>query len=101
MLPEARSFGAEAVATVFVESNVDGLGFDVARGFVEVGRYLSDDDPLPFLTSAPVRLFARRPGLAVVDSTRPSSVRRRNASSLHVHRPRLPLEGYDACIAKL
>jgi GNAT superfamily N-acetyltransferase len=51
LLAEARALGGGGdIETVVLESNVDGLRFAEARGFVEVGRYVPDDDPVPFLT---------------------------------------------------
>jgi GNAT superfamily N-acetyltransferase len=50
LLAEARTLGGDAIETVVLESNVDGLRFATARGFVEVGRYVPEHDPVPFLT---------------------------------------------------
>jgi GNAT superfamily N-acetyltransferase len=49
-LAEARLTGADTVETIVLASNVDGLRFALARGFVEVERYLLPDDTIPFVT---------------------------------------------------
>ncbi|MFK0253940.1 GNAT family N-acetyltransferase [Streptomyces sp. NPDC090445] len=48
-LAEARRLGADAVETVVLESNEDGLRFALARGFVEVERYLLPGDTVPYV----------------------------------------------------
>ena len=47
---QGREVGDGTVQTVVLESNVDGLGFALAHGFVEVERYLLDGDTIPFVT---------------------------------------------------
>jgi GNAT superfamily N-acetyltransferase len=46
---EARSTGAARIETVVLESNVEGLSFALAHGFVEHDRYLLDGDTVPFV----------------------------------------------------
>jgi GNAT superfamily N-acetyltransferase len=48
-LTRARQFGA-AVETVVLASNLDGLRFAKAHGFVEVERYLLPGDSIPYVT---------------------------------------------------
>ncbi|MFF2924207.1 GNAT family N-acetyltransferase [Streptomyces celluloflavus] len=48
-LAQARKLGADLVETVVLASNVDGLRFAHARGFVEVDRYLLPGDSVPFI----------------------------------------------------
>ncbi|MCX5397835.1 GNAT family N-acetyltransferase [Streptomyces sp. NBC_00102] len=45
----ARELGAEAVETVVLGSNTEGLDFARARGFVEVETYLLPGDTVPFV----------------------------------------------------
>ena len=64
VLADARALGPEHVETVVLASNEDGLAFALARGFVEVDRYLLDGDTIPFVDlrlasygrSTPIRL---------------------------------------------
>jgi GNAT superfamily N-acetyltransferase len=49
-LTQGREVGDGTVQTVVLESNVDGLEFALAHGFVEVERYLLDGDTIPFVT---------------------------------------------------
>jgi GNAT superfamily N-acetyltransferase len=52
-LEQGREIGgssSSSVQTVVLESNVDGLRFALAHGFVEVERYLLDGDTIPFIT---------------------------------------------------
>jgi ribosomal protein S18 acetylase RimI-like enzyme len=49
VLADARALGPEHVETVVLVSNEDGLAFALARGFVEVDRYLLDGDTVPFV----------------------------------------------------
>ena len=49
VLADARALGPEHVETVVLASNEDGLAFALARGFVEVDRYLLDGDTIPFV----------------------------------------------------
>jgi GNAT superfamily N-acetyltransferase len=49
-LDEARRLGADVVETVVLASNVDGLRFARAHGFVEVERDLLPGDTIPFVT---------------------------------------------------
>ena len=49
VLADARALGPERVETVVLASNEDGLAFALARGFVEVDRYLLDGDTIPFV----------------------------------------------------
>jgi L-amino acid N-acyltransferase YncA len=55
-LAEARALHPERVETVVLASNEDGLAFALARGFVEVDRYLLDGDTIPFVD---LRLMGR------------------------------------------
>ncbi|MCX4691844.1 GNAT family N-acetyltransferase [Streptomyces sp. NBC_01408] len=48
-LAQARELGAERIRTVVLESNPQGLRFALARGFVEVERYLLPGDSVPFI----------------------------------------------------
>ncbi len=47
---QAREFGATAIETIVLASNVDGLRFAQARGFTEIESYLLPGDTVPFLT---------------------------------------------------
>jgi predicted GNAT family N-acyltransferase len=49
-LARAEELGAEAVETVVLESNEDGLRFALKHGFVEVERYLLPGDTIPWIT---------------------------------------------------
>ena len=46
----AREFGATAIETIVLASNIDGLRFAQARGFTEIESYLLPGDTVPFLT---------------------------------------------------
>jgi GNAT superfamily N-acetyltransferase len=46
----ARRLGGDALETIVLASNRDGLRFALAHGFVEVSRYLLPDDDEPFIT---------------------------------------------------
>jgi GNAT superfamily N-acetyltransferase len=48
-LAEARVLEPQRIETVVLASNEDGLAFALARGFVEVDRYLLDGDTIPFV----------------------------------------------------
>ena len=48
-LAEARALAPERIETVVLASNTDGLAFALARGFVEVDRYLIHGDTIPFI----------------------------------------------------
>lgn len=48
-LAHARQLGAVVIETVVLASNPDGLGFALARGFVEVERYLLPGDSVPYI----------------------------------------------------
>ncbi|MFF1834961.1 GNAT family N-acetyltransferase [Streptomyces sp. NPDC058231] len=48
-LAQARELGADAIGTVVLATNPDGLRFAHARGFVEVERYLLPGDTVPFI----------------------------------------------------
>jgi ribosomal protein S18 acetylase RimI-like enzyme len=48
-LAEARALEPQHIETVVLASNEEGLAFAVARGFVEVDRYLLDGDTIPFV----------------------------------------------------
>ncbi|MFD7260589.1 GNAT family N-acetyltransferase [Streptomyces sp. NPDC059874] len=48
-LAQARELGAARIQTVVLESNSEGLRFALARGFVEVERYLLPGDTVPFI----------------------------------------------------
>ena len=60
-LAEARTLQPERIETVVLASNEDGLAFALARGFVEVDRYLLDGDTIPFVD---LRLMGRVPEAA-------------------------------------
>jgi GNAT superfamily N-acetyltransferase len=49
-LNRARTLGASVIETIVLASNVDGLRFAQAHGFVEVERYLLPGDSVPFIT---------------------------------------------------
>ena len=57
-LAEARTLQPRSIETVVLASNEDGLAFALARGFVEVDRYLLDGDTIPFVD---LRLMGRVP----------------------------------------
>ena len=48
-LSRARELGAEAIGTVVLSSNVDGLRFAQKHGFVEIERYLLPGDTIPWI----------------------------------------------------
>jgi GNAT superfamily N-acetyltransferase len=48
-LDHARSLSPEAIETVVLASNEEGLAFALAHGFVEVDRYVLDGDTIPFV----------------------------------------------------
>lgn len=48
-LAQARELGAATVRTVVLESNPEGLRFALARGFVEVERYVLAGDTVAFI----------------------------------------------------
>jgi GNAT superfamily N-acetyltransferase len=48
-LEEAHALEAQLIETVVLASNEEGLAFALARGFVEVDRYLLDGDTIPFV----------------------------------------------------
>jgi GNAT superfamily N-acetyltransferase len=48
-LAVARELGAEVVETVVLESNPEGLRFALARGFVEIERYVLPGDSVAFI----------------------------------------------------
>ncbi|WP_329381307.1 GNAT family N-acetyltransferase [Streptomyces sp. NBC_01351] len=48
-LERARELGAAGILTVVLESNPEGLRFALARGFVEVERYVLPGDTVPFI----------------------------------------------------
>ena len=48
-LAEARSLPSQRIETAVLASNEDGLAFALARGFVEVDRYLLEGDTIPFV----------------------------------------------------
>jgi GNAT superfamily N-acetyltransferase len=48
-LKHARSLRPDSIETVVLASNEDGLAFALARGFVEVDRYVLDGDTIPFV----------------------------------------------------
>ena len=60
-LAEARTLQPESIETVVLASNEDGLAFALARGFVEVDRYLLDGDTIRFVD---LRLTGRVPEAA-------------------------------------
>lgn len=45
----ARELGGEAIETVVLSSNVDGLRFALEHGFVETERYLLPGDTVPWI----------------------------------------------------
>ncbi|MFE5515799.1 GNAT family N-acetyltransferase [Streptomyces sp. NPDC056529] len=49
-LAHARTLGGEGVETVVLASDEEGLRFALARGFVEVERYVLPGDTVPFVT---------------------------------------------------
>ncbi|MFE8936034.1 GNAT family N-acetyltransferase [Streptomyces sp. NPDC007872] len=49
-LAHARTLGDGGVETVVLVSNEEGLRFALARGFVEVERYVLPGDTVPFVT---------------------------------------------------
>jgi GNAT superfamily N-acetyltransferase len=49
-LARARELGAEAVETIVLASNVEGLAFAESHGFVEFERYVLPGDTIPFIT---------------------------------------------------
>jgi L-amino acid N-acyltransferase YncA len=49
-MTQAQALGATAIETIVLASNLDGLRFAEAHGFVEVSRYLPPDDTVPFIT---------------------------------------------------
>jgi GNAT superfamily N-acetyltransferase len=49
-LSQARELGADRIETIVWASNVDGLLFAQANGFVEVSRYLPPGEEVPYLT---------------------------------------------------
>ncbi|MCX4822310.1 GNAT family N-acetyltransferase [Streptomyces sp. NBC_01142] len=49
-LAHARKLGADVIETVVLASNVDGLRFAQAHGFVEVEKYLLPGDSVPWFT---------------------------------------------------
>ncbi|MDN3357986.1 GNAT family N-acetyltransferase [Actinomadura sp. DC4] len=49
-LAEARELGGDAIETVVLASNPDGLRFARAHGFVEVDRYVLPGDTVPYVT---------------------------------------------------
>ncbi|WP_338703986.1 GNAT family N-acetyltransferase (plasmid) [Streptomyces sp. Q6] len=48
-LTQARDLGAEAIATVVLASNTDGLRFAQQRGFVKIDEYLLPGETIPWL----------------------------------------------------
>ncbi|MGW7369041.1 GNAT family N-acetyltransferase [Streptomyces sp. NPDC054841] len=48
-LTQARKLGADVIETVVWASNVDGLRFAQAQGFVEFDRYLLPGDSVPWI----------------------------------------------------
>ena len=49
-IAHARELGAEAIETVVLSCNAEGLRFALAHGFVETERYLLDGDTIPWVT---------------------------------------------------
>jgi GNAT superfamily N-acetyltransferase len=49
-MDRALALGAEVVETIVLASNVEGLRFAEAHGFVEVERYVLDGDTVPYVT---------------------------------------------------
>ena len=50
LLNVMRELGADRIETIIWASNVDGLRFALANGFVEISRYLPEDEEVPYLT---------------------------------------------------
>jgi GNAT superfamily N-acetyltransferase len=48
-LDRARELGAEAIGTVVLESNEDGLRFALRHGFVETERYVLPGETIPWI----------------------------------------------------
>ena len=48
-LSAARELGGEVIETVVLETNVEGLRFAQARGYVEVDRYVLDGDDVGYV----------------------------------------------------
>jgi GNAT superfamily N-acetyltransferase len=48
-LAAARAAGARRIETIVLESNVEGLAFALAHGFVEHDRYVLDGDTVAFI----------------------------------------------------
>lgn len=48
-LAHARAIGASRIEIVVLSSNIDGLAFAQARGFIEHDRYVLDGDTVPFV----------------------------------------------------
>ncbi len=49
-MAHARALGPEAIETIVLESNADGVRFAHSHGFVEVSRYVPPDSDDPFIT---------------------------------------------------
>ncbi|MGW3246234.1 N-acetyltransferase family protein [Streptomyces sp. NPDC001070] len=49
-MDRARELGAGVIETIVLASNVEGLRFAEAHGFVEVERYVLDGDTVPYVT---------------------------------------------------
>jgi GNAT superfamily N-acetyltransferase len=49
-LAQARALGAKEIETIVWASNVEGLRFAVANGFVEVSSYLPPGEEVPYVT---------------------------------------------------
>jgi GNAT superfamily N-acetyltransferase len=49
-MDRARGLGAVVVETTVLASNVEGVRFALAHGFVEVERYVLPGDSIPFIT---------------------------------------------------
>lgn len=61
-LAKAAELGAEAVETVILASNVEGLEFAARRGFAETERYVLPGDTIPFVTLRLVGQLDPAPG---------------------------------------
>jgi len=71
-LAKAEELDAEAVETIILASNVDGLEFAQRRGFVEIERYVLPGDTIPFIT---LRLSTHS-WLSVADTEHVAAVQR-------------------------
>ncbi|TDO45945.1 acetyltransferase (GNAT) family protein [Kribbella sp. VKM Ac-2527] len=71
-LAKAEEVEAEAVETIILASNLEGLEFAQRRGFVEIERYVLPGDTIPFIT---LRLSTHS-WLTVADAEHVAAIRR-------------------------